>query len=618
MRHVSSNPRTPRRSRRPWHTTILSATLLTTASLAFGVFAAAGDQAIPQVAAASEAGVSAQAPVAKYFQIKDRSRALPGRYIVVFNDTPGRSPAHSRSFVANAARSMASQVGGQVLHEYVAGVQGFAVEMDPADLGVLLDNPDVAYVEEDTIYTLSAVQNNPTWGLDRIDERNLPLDDLYDSDLTGLGVNAYIIDTGIQLNHPNFSGRASLGVDVIGDGRNGNDCNGHGTHVAGTVGSETYGVAKDVDLFAVRVFGCGNTTSLSNILAGMDWTLQNAQLPAVANMSLGGPASTTQDNLVQDMTDAGIVLVAAAGNDNFSACNKSPARAPSALTIASSTINDARSGFSNFGSCVDLFAPGSSITSTWLNSGSNTISGTSMASPHVAGAAALVLEDNPGASVSQVSNSIISNATTGVISNANGSPNRLLYMAYLNDGAPPPPPPPGDCSFEDDFTTSTGWVNDGASTCSTGSFVRTNPTLVTNSGVTTQVGGDAGGDGFAAFTATNSSAGVNDVDGGVCIARSPTVSVSQNSLLSIDWFHGQRDAGDDAGDFFDLEYSLNGGSSFASLVSIGDVTSQAQWSTATASIPAGSNVVIRVSVADGAGPGDLVEGGVDSVSICTP
>ncbi len=183
---------------------------------------------------------------------------------------------------------------------------------------------------------------------------------------------------------------------------------------------------------------------------------------------------------------------------------------------------------------------------------------------------------------------------------------------------PPPPPPPGNCSFEDDFGTSQGWTIDGASNCSTGTYVRANPTQQSSSGVITQVGGDSDGNGFAVFTATNSSAGNADVDGGVCIARSPSVSVSQASTLSIDWFHGQRDTGDDAsGDFYRLEYSTNGGSSFIPMVSIGDTRTTAQWSTATANIAAGSNVVIRVSTSDGAGPGDIVEGGIDNVSICS-
>ncbi|GAB4192552.1 MAG: hypothetical protein Tsb002_22330 [Wenzhouxiangellaceae bacterium] len=569
---------------------------------------------------ATETGFSNSAPQAKYYAAADQDKVIPGQYIVVFKEQKTRSLAERSQYVASRAAEFAVDFNASILHQYDAAIPGLALKMDSAELGRLLAHPDVEYVEEDTLSELFAVQNNPTWGLDRIDERTLPLDNLYDSDLTGAGVNAYIIDTGIDLDHPNFTGRVRLGTDVIGDGRNGNDCNGHGTHVAGTVGSETWGVAKDSTLWAVRVFGCGNTTSTSNILNGMNWVISNAQLPAVANMSLGGGASTTQDNLVQSMVNAGIVTVVAAGNDNSNACNFSPARATNAITVASSTSSDSRSSFSNWGSCVDIFGPGSSITSTWLNGGSNTISGTSMASPHVAGVAALALQNRPSASVGSITNELINNATTNAISGPNGSPNRLLYMAYLNGGTPPPPPPPppGNCSFEDDFTTSTGWVIDGASTCSTGTYIRGNPTLVTNGGITTQPSGDAGGDGFAAFTASNSSAGVDDVDGGVCIARSPAVSVSTASTLSIDWFHGQRDSGDDpSGDFFRLEYSLNGGSSFNSLVNLGDSARNASWTTSTASIPAGSNVVIRVSTSDGSSAGDLIEGGVDSVSICS-
>jgi serine protease len=560
-----------------------------------------------------------QQPQAKYLASPDAKKSIPGQYIVVFKDGQRLSQNARTQFVSDKAAQFSVDMGAKILHQYDASLAGVAIEVDAEYLGKLLADPQVAYVEEDTVQSLIAVQNNPpSWGIDRIDERTLPLDNRYESELTGAGVNAYIIDTGLDLDHPNFTGRASLGVDVINDGRNGNDCNGHGTHVGGTTGSESFGVAKDANVFAVRVFGCGNTTSTSNILAGMDWVIDNAVRPAVANMSLGGPASATQDALVQDMVNAGIVTVVAAGNSNADACGFSPARAPNAITVGSTTINDARSGFSNFGSCVDLFGPGSAITSTWLNGGTNTISGTSMASPHVAGVAALELQRNPNATVAQVTNSIIANATTGQISDTRGTVNRLLFMGHLNGGNPPPPPPPGggSCSFEDDFTGSTGWTNDGASTCSTGAFVRGNPTLVTNGGVTTQPAGDAGGDGFAAFTATNTSAGVNDVDGGVCIARSPTVSVSEASTLSIDWFHGQRDAGDDANDFFRLEYSTNGGGSFNTLVNRGDTVSNAQWATATAAIPAGSDVVIRVQVSDGAGAGDLVEGGVDSVSIC--
>lgn len=594
-------------------------TLLLTTAIAASLFSLSAQAGTNDRLMEAVADPSVQAPQAKYFTSSDPSKAIAGQYIVVFKDGKQMQRAAREQFVTDKASQYALDMGAKVMHEYSASMAGIAIQVDAEYLGKLLADPDVEYVEEDTVQELVAVQNNPpSWGIDRIDQRNLPLDNRYESVLTGAGVNAYIIDTGLDLDHPNYSGRARLGTDVIGDGRNGNDCNGHGSHVGGTVGSETYGVAKDVNLFAVRVFGCGSTTSTSNILAGMNWVIGNATRPAVANMSLGGPASTTQDNLVQDMVNAGIVTVVAAGNDNSNACNFSPARAASAITVAASTISDARASFSNFGSCVDIFGPGLNITSTWINGGTNTISGTSMASPHVAGVAALELQNNPTASVATITNAIISNATTNVISGVNGSPNRLVYMDHLNGGTPPPPPPPtGSCAFEDDFTTSTGWVNDGASTCSTGAFVRTNPTLVTNGGITTQPAGDAGGDGFAAFTATNSSAGVNDVDGGNCIARSPTISVSEASTLSIDWFHGQRDSSGDANDFFRLEYSLNGGSSFNTLVSRGDGPHNATWNTATASIPAGSSVVIRVQASDGTANGDLIEAGVDSVSICS-
>ncbi len=598
---------------KPWFAALaISACLFSFTSLAAG----------PEIElTASEHAKQQQTNMAKYRTSNDPSKVIPDQYIVVLDEANiaqnTRGPVDMTSAVADFASQAEYSLNAQILHQYSGGVNGVAIRLEPEQLGTLLADPNVKYVEQDTISELNLVQNNPTWGLDRIDERSLPLDNVYDSDQTGAGINVYIIDTGIDLDHPNFSGRVVFGFDAIGDGRNGNDCNGHGTHVAGTSTSETYGVAKDATVFAVRVFGCGNTTSTANIIAGMNWVNNNAQSPAVANMSLGGPVNTTQNNLVQSMTNNGITVVVAAGNENQNACNRSPASAPSAITVASSTISDARSGFSNFGSCVDIFGPGSSITSTWLNGGSNTISGTSMASPHVAGAAALVLDSNSSLSPSAVTSNLLSNATSGAISNTNGSPNLLLYMAHLNGGNPPPPPP-GSCSFEDDFGTSTGWTIDGASTCSTGTYVRGNPTQQSNGGVVTQVGGDSDGNNFAVFTASNSSAGNADVDAGVCIARSPTISVNDASTLSADWFHGQRDSGDDpSGDFYRLEYSLNGGSSFNSLVSIGDTQTQAAWANATASIPAGSSVVIRISASDGTAAGDLIEGGIDNVSICS-
>jgi serine protease len=452
--------------------------------------------------------------------------------------------------------------------------------------------------------------------LDRIDQPDLPLDSFYEYNFDGTGVDAYIVDTGIRASHSQFGGRVSGGFDAIGDGQGTNDCNGHGTHVAGTVGSSTYGVAKNVNLIPVRVLSCSGSGSNAGVIDGVNFVAANASGPSVANMSLGGGNSTALDNAVLGAISQGVTFVVAAGNSNANACTGSPNRVGPALTIGSTTSSDARSSFSNFGSCVDMFAPGSSITSAWYtsNTATNTISGTSMAAPHVAGVAALYLDEVPSATPAQVEVALESAAVSGRLSSiGSGSPNLLLQSLLGGGGGGPGPV----CSFDDDFTTSTGWQNLASSTCSTGTYVRTNPTLMTNSGVTTQVGGDAGGDGFAVFTATNTSAGSNDVDGGECIAQSPSISVSDSSTLSLDWFHGQRDSGDDpSGDFFAIEYSVNGGSTFNSLVSIGDTRTQAAWQNASASIPAGSNVLVRIRASDGAGPGDLIEGGIDSVKIC--
>lgn len=597
----------------------LSITALLASACFFSLSSFAAQTAIELTAA--EQIKQQQANTARYLASPNARKVIPNQYIVVLDENRiaenSRGPVDMASAVADFAFDAEYSMNAQILHQYSGGLNGVAMTVEPEQLGKLLANPLVKYIEEDTISELNIVQNNPpSYGLDRIDERSLPLDNVYNSTQTGAGINVYIIDTGIDLDHPNFSGRVVFGFDSIGDGRNGNDCQGHGTHVAGTATSESFGVAKDATVFAVRVFGCASTTTTSAIIAGMNWVNNNRQLPAVVNMSLGGPVNTTQNNLVQSMTNNDITVVVAAGNESQNACNRSPASAPAAITVASSTSSDSRSGFSNFGSCVDIFAPGSSITSTWLNGGTNTISGTSMASPHVAGAAALVLDSNSSLSPAGVTSNLLNNATTGAISGANGSPNRLLYMAHLNSGGGGGGG--GSCSFEDDFGTSTGWTIDGASNCTTGTYVRGNPNFQSTSGVTTQVGGDSDGNNFAVFTASNSSVGNADVDGGVCIARSPTISVNQSSTLSFDWFHGQRDTGDDPnGDFFRVQYSLNGGSSFINAVNLGDSRRNASWTTTTRSIPAGSNVILRISTSDGAGPGDIIEGGIDNVSICS-
>jgi aqualysin 1 len=261
-------------------------------------------------------------------------------------------------------------------------------------------NPNVVYIEVDQTVTIDV-----TWGLDRIDQRNLPLNNVYSPNGSGSGVHAYIIDTGIRSTHSEFSGRVGNGYDVI-DGGAPDDCNGHGTHVAGTVGGATYGVANAVTLHGVRVLNCSGSGSTSGVIAGVNWVTSNRQLPAVANMSLGGSASTSLDSAVNNSINAGVTYAVAGGNSNANACNYSPARVAAALTVGATTSTDARSSFSNYGTCVNIFAPGSSITSAWhtSNTATNTISGTSMASPHVAGAATLYLGNNPSASPSAVFN----------------------------------------------------------------------------------------------------------------------------------------------------------------------------------------------------------------------
>jgi subtilisin family serine protease len=387
----------------------------------------------------------------------DRPNAIPGQYIVVFEKG-------ARGRAVNAAAQGAERGGGQVLHRYDRVLNGFAIRAPEQALEGLRHNPNVAYIEVDQTVTVDV-----TWGLDRIDQRNLPLNNVYAPNGNGSGVHAYIIDTGIRSTHNEYAGRVGNGYDAV-DGGAPDDCNGHGTHVAGTVGGTTYGVAPAVTIHGVRVLNCSGSGSNSGVIAGVNWVTNNHQDPAVANMSLGGSPSSALDSAVNNSISAGVTYAIAAGNSNANACNYSPARVGAALTVGATTSSDARSSFSNYGTCVDIFAPGSSITSAWYtsNSATNTISGTSMASPHVAGAAALYLGNNPGASPSTVASALINNATTGVLSGVgSGSPNRLLYVG---GGAPPPgptptpsptPPPGGDpCTGCEKYTGSLSGAGD--------------------------------------------------------------------------------------------------------------------------------------------------------------
>jgi subtilisin family serine protease len=350
-------------------------------------------------------------------------RGIDGQYIVVLND--GANP-----------RSVAAVAGVSPRFVYTAALNGFSASLNQGQLNALQHNPAVAYIEQDQTVQASATQTGATWGLDRIDQRDLPLNSTYNYTPTGAGVRAYIIDTGINTGHTDFGGRASIASDFIGGGSD--DCQGHGTHVAGTVGSTTYGVAKDVTLLGVRVVDCTGAPNSSTVIAGIDWTAANAVKPAVATVSLVSAASSTVDAAINGLINSGVITVVSAGNSNANACHYSPARVANAITVAATTASDGRWINSNFGSCVDVFAPGVHIVSTWIGGASaiDSISGTSMAAAHVAGVAALYLQGNTTASQSTVASAITNSATPNkVVSPGTGSPNKLLYSPLTVPGA---------------------------------------------------------------------------------------------------------------------------------------------------------------------------------------
>jgi subtilisin family serine protease len=368
---------------------------------------------------------------AEMSKLRRAANKIENNYIVVLDDSV-IGPRGNFSIAPYVAQEMVATHRGQLKHLYQHALNGFAIEMTPEEAEALSQDFRVAYVEEDGIVTADATQSNPPWGLDRIDQHNLPLNAIYTFNWTGSGVRAYVIDTGIRTTHTQFGGRASNVFDAFGG--NGVDCNGHGTHVSGTIGGSTYGVAKSALLRGVRVLDCNGSGSTSGVIAGVDWVTNNHINPAVANMSLGGGASTALDTSVNNLANSGVPIAVAAGNSNANACNSSPARAANAITVGSTTTSDARSSFSNFGTCLDIFAPGSGILSSWFSSdtATATLSGTSMASPHVAGVAALYKQANPGASATTTRNAIVNGATTNVVTNAGtGSPNRLLYSLFF-------------------------------------------------------------------------------------------------------------------------------------------------------------------------------------------
>ncbi len=378
-------------------------------------------------------------------------------YIVVLKDKQVQIQSQSlgsrvstKSVVQTMMTEAGASMGLQAKKVFSTVLRGGVMSMTSKQASDLLSNENIAYVEVDHIVSINnAVQLDPPWGLDRVDQGDDNLDDEYAPPRSGEGVNIYIIDTGIRTTHEDFGGRALHGYDAIDDDFDVTDCNGHGTHVAGTAGGSEYGVAKDATLYGVRVLDCLGSGSYSNVIEGVEWVTNNHIKPAVANMSLGGPVSQALDDAIKASIQAGVSFVVAAGNDNTDACNGSPARVGATITVGASTQSDRRSSFSNYGECVNVFAPGSEIKSTWYRSdtSTDTLDGTSMASPHVAGVAALYLESQPNASPSEVKAMLLNGAVSGALSDVrSGSPNLLVNVNFISA---PNSEEPGDDEVED-------------------------------------------------------------------------------------------------------------------------------------------------------------------------
>ncbi|MFI2633159.1 S8 family peptidase [Streptomyces collinus] len=387
--------------------------------------------AVAAVAAAAAIGsgsaLPAQAtPSAGRILQENSANAVENSYIVVLKDSAG--------FRANSTKGedLVAKYGATVDWTYDAVLNGYAIRISASGARSLAEDPAVEFVEQDRMVHLEATQYNPPWGLDRIDQPRLPRNLMYSyPDTAGKSATVYVIDTGVRITHTEFAGRARHGYDFVDRDTNASDGNGHGTHVATTVAGKTYGVAKQSKIVSVRVLDNNGAGTLAGVIAGVDWVTVRRVRPAVANMSLGAGVSTSLDTAVRNSIASGVTYAVAAGNSNADATTFSPARVGSALTVGASTWTDSRSSFSNYGPRLDMFAPGSLITAGWHTSdtATTTLSGTSMASPHVAGAAAVYLTSHPSAGPATVHSALVNGATTGVLNNiGTGSPNRLLRL----------------------------------------------------------------------------------------------------------------------------------------------------------------------------------------------
>ncbi|GIF51471.1 subtilisin family serine protease [Asanoa ferruginea] len=474
-------------------------------------------------------GLSVASPAsADPIRYADSPNAVPGRYIVVFKDT-----AVAKAAVGTKARDLTTRFGGQARHLYSSVLRGFAGTLSDAQARKLAADPAVASVEAVQRISVSDTQNNPpNWGDDRIDQASLPLNQAYTYPTNpGQGVTVYVLDTGINASHVDFTGRIKQGIDMVDNDSNPTDCHGHGTHVSGTAVGTSYGVAKKASVVAVRVLNCQGSGTNDDLIAGIDWVRANAQKPAVANYSIGCTSrcsSQAMDSAVSSLISSGVQFVQAAGNSSDDACYYSPQGVAAAVTVGNTTSADARNSSSNYGSCLDIFAPGTSIVSASYssNTGSATMTGTSMASPHTTGAAAVYLGLNPNATPAQVRDALVNNASTGkVTSPGTGSPNRLLYTGFMNGGTNPNNPSvtnPGNRSTAvgqsvslqlqasggtTPYTWSASGLPAGLSIGSSTGLITGSPTTAGTSNVTVTATDAASKTGTASFTWTVTSGG---------------------------------------------------------------------------------------------------------------